>query len=83
MTAGALYISGAADVIVRGDDGRLLTHYVLTVYTGHAAGGELCAGDDAMDARWVPVDALDSVELVPAVAAHIADARHLLAQRSL
>jgi 8-oxo-dGTP diphosphatase len=81
ITAGGLCVCGAADVIVHDDQNRLITHYVLTIFTGHAAAGEPRAGDDAMAARWVALDRLDAVELVPGILGHIENARRLLALR--
>ncbi len=82
ITAGELCVCGAADVIVHDDQNRLITHYVLTIFTGHAATGEPQAGDDAMAARWAALDGLDAVELVPGIRGHIQNARRHLALRS-
>jgi ADP-ribose pyrophosphatase YjhB (NUDIX family) len=40
-------------------------HYVIVDYFVAVNGGELRAGDDAEDARWVPLDDIESLELVP------------------
>jgi len=38
-------------------------HYVIIDYFATAIGGELTPGDDAADARWVPLEDLDDYEL--------------------
>lgn len=41
------------DVIDRDDDGRVRFHYVIVDLTADYVRGEIRAGDDAVDARWV------------------------------
>lgn len=43
------------DVIIRDDDDRLVAHYLLTIFFGAWIGGEPVAGDDCLEARFVPV----------------------------
>lgn len=43
--------------------GGLSHHYTLVDFVAVPVGGDLRAGSDAADARWVPVDALDAYEL--------------------
>ena len=43
--------------------GGLAHHYVIIDYFARVVGGELKAGDDADDARWVPTSALDEYQL--------------------
>lgn len=43
------------DVIIRGDDERLVAHYLLTIFFGAWVGGEPVAADDCLEARFVPV----------------------------
>jgi 8-oxo-dGTP diphosphatase len=81
IAAGELCVCGAADVIVHDDQDRLVTHYVLTIFTGRTEAGEPRAGDDAMAARWVALDRLDAVELVPGILGHIGNARRHLGLR--
>lgn len=40
-------------------------HYVIIDYFVTIIGGELRAGEDAEDARWVPLKEIESLELVP------------------
>jgi 8-oxo-dGTP diphosphatase len=79
IIAGNLFVSGAVDVIVHDNERRLKTHYVLSVFTGRAAGGEICAGDDASAARWVTPEALEDMDLVPGILVQIGNARQILA----
>ena len=44
-----------AEIIARDGDGRIERHYVLIVFAGRLIGGTLKAGDDAAEARFVPV----------------------------
>jgi ADP-ribose pyrophosphatase YjhB (NUDIX family) len=44
-----------AEIIARDGDGRIERHYVLIVFAGRSIGGEIKAGDDAAEARWVPI----------------------------
>jgi 8-oxo-dGTP diphosphatase len=41
------------DVVVKDDDGRIKYHYVIADLEAEFVSGELKAGDDADDARWV------------------------------
>jgi ADP-ribose pyrophosphatase YjhB (NUDIX family) len=47
------------DRVTRDAEGRVRYHWVLVDYLAVARGGTLCAGDDAADARWVPIDDVD------------------------
>ena len=40
-------------------------HYILIDFVGTVVGGELRAGDDAADARWIHFDELDDFALTP------------------
>ena len=42
---------------------RITYHYIIIDYFAHPAGGTLTPGDDAEDARWVPIEELDGYEL--------------------
>jgi 8-oxo-dGTP diphosphatase len=42
------------DRVHRDADGRIRYHFVIADFLCAPAGGALCAGDDAADARWVP-----------------------------
>ncbi len=51
------------DAIHRDGDGRVLYHYVLIDFACRLLGGELKAGADAADARWVVADQLESLQV--------------------
>ncbi len=53
------------DSITRDDDGRIVTHFVLAVFSGQPVSGEARAGDDASDLEWVPFADLDSRPTTP------------------
>ena len=53
------------DSINRDDDGRCRFHYVLFEYLCRYVSGETVAGSDAPDVRWVPLDDLESVDIMP------------------
>ena len=53
------------DSIVKGDEGRVRYHYVLSEYLCTLLGGELCASSDVGQAWWVPIEELDSLEMNP------------------
>lgn len=44
------------DVIEHDETGRLKFHFLLVAVLCKQAFGQLCAGDDVMDARWVSID---------------------------
>ena len=50
--------------INRDDEDKVRTHFILFEYLCEYISGEVVAGDDAPDARWVSIDALDSVNLM-------------------
>jgi 8-oxo-dGTP diphosphatase len=51
------------DSIGRDADGTANRHYVLVDFTARSVSGELSAGTDASDARWVPYESLDDYSL--------------------
>jgi len=48
-------VCGVLDRVVRDEQGRVRYHWTLVDYLAVVRGGTLCAGDDAADARWVPI----------------------------
>jgi 8-oxo-dGTP diphosphatase len=52
------------DSINRDDDGRVRYHYILFEYLCKYISGDVVAGDDAPDARWVSLDKLDSLPIM-------------------
>ena len=56
-------IAGIVDRVVRDDDGRIRYHYVLIDYLAYPESDAICAGTDAAEARWVPVDQVHSLDV--------------------
>jgi ADP-ribose pyrophosphatase YjhB (NUDIX family) len=48
----------------RDDAGRLRYHYVVLDYVATYVSGDLQAADDADDARWVALDALERLPML-------------------
>ena len=55
-------LAGVFDLLIQGEDG-IHYHYVIIDYFAHPTGGTLAPGDDAAEARWVPIEELDGYEL--------------------
>src|SRR5262245_15689970 len=51
------------DAISRNPAGEVIRHYVLVDFVTRWVGGELCAGSDAAEARWVPYASLSEYSL--------------------
>jgi len=49
------------DMVAKDDDGRIKYHYVIVDLAAEFITGELIAGDDADDARWVLFEQLESL----------------------
>ena len=62
------------DVIDRDEDGRVRFHYVIVDLMADYISGELRAGDDALDARWVSSEESKSLNMSEKT-------RHLLTQK--
>ena len=65
VTVRPLKLVAVLDTIVKDDAGRVKYHYILFEYLCEYVSGEVCAGSDAPDARWVPLNNLDSVDMMP------------------
>lgn len=62
----AITVLGLTDVVdslIHDAEGGLAHHHVLLDFTAMAQSGELAAGDDVREARWVPFEALDDYEM--------------------
>ena len=57
------------DRIVRDEQGRIQFHYVLIDFLCRVCGGELRAGGDAEEARWLSAGELDSFPIADSAAA--------------
>lgn len=60
IRAKAQQVFTAVDAFDHGDDGTLRYHYVLVAVLCEWLDGDPVAGDDALEARWIPMDALHS-----------------------
>ena len=49
----------------RTSNGEIIYHYVIIDYFAEVVGGDLAAGDDADEVRWVPIKDLTRYELTP------------------
>jgi 8-oxo-dGTP diphosphatase len=68
----------AHDVILRGAEGRLATHYVLIVFCARWLAGEPTPHSDAAAARFVPLAELDRYRLTDGAAALIERASQIV-----
>jgi 8-oxo-dGTP diphosphatase len=59
------------DSIQRDETGRVLTHFILTVFAGAYAGGTPLAGDDAAALDWLRPDELEERPTTPGTAERI------------
>jgi ADP-ribose pyrophosphatase YjhB (NUDIX family) len=70
-------VAGVVDRIVSDPDGRVRYHYVLIDYLATVESGEVRAGSDAADARWVPVEEIGRYETTEGLAAMVTRAVRL------
>jgi len=63
IVADLLGTAAVLDLIHRDEAGRIQFHYLIVDFWGEWRSGELVAGDDAADARWVPLSDLTEVGL--------------------
>jgi 8-oxo-dGTP diphosphatase len=74
-----LGLCGVIDRVIRtGETDAVRYHYVILDYVSTVEGGELRAGSDAAEARWVPVDELARYDITDGVADMVARAMRLL-----
>lgn len=65
------------EIIVKDTEGAVERHYVIAVFSAAWQNGEARAGDDAEAVRWVSLDALSGLELVPGTESAILRTRNL------
>lgn len=53
------------DSIHKDQDGKYLYHYILLEYLCEYVAGEVTPNSDAPDAKWVPLNDLDQVPIMP------------------
>jgi 8-oxo-dGTP diphosphatase len=68
------------DSINRDEDGRVKYHYILFEFLCEYVSGEVQPGSDALDARWVPLDNLGLVDIMPTTLRFI---RKILVQENI
>jgi 8-oxo-dGTP diphosphatase len=78
ITAEITGLLDVQDVLIKDKAGILAAHYVLAVYFGRAATGDVRAASDAADARFVPLDGLEPYILTAGAQRLIGKARALL-----
>jgi 8-oxo-dGTP diphosphatase len=66
------------DVIRRDPAGQLVSHHLLAVFYGRWLSGEPVAGDDAADARFVPLDGMGGLQMTAGTPGFIGRASELL-----
>lgn len=66
-----LGVAGVLDRIIPDREGRIRYHYVLIDYAAVPEAGELRAGSDAAEARWVPIGDLARYETTEGLAAMV------------
>jgi 8-oxo-dGTP diphosphatase len=64
---------GTAERVVRDDDGDIAYHYVILDYVCAPRATEVKAGDDAAEARWVPVGEMADLHLTAGLLEFLAD----------
>jgi ADP-ribose pyrophosphatase YjhB (NUDIX family) len=57
-------VACVSEEIFRDEDNKIRFHYVIIDFFAEIVGGELKADSDALDARWVSFDEIDSLEVV-------------------
>jgi 8-oxo-dGTP diphosphatase len=65
------------DRVLRDGDGRVEYHYVILDFLGTQPTGQLTAGSDVSDARWVAIDDVGQLETTDGLEPVIARAREL------
>lgn len=77
LTAHALMRSGYLEPIVRGSDGAVKAHYLLTVFACTRFEGTLVAGDDAAQAAWATREEMLRLHTTPHLEQAITQAARL------
>jgi 8-oxo-dGTP diphosphatase len=63
LTVEILGLVDVIDAISHDDDGRVMFHYTLVDLVAEWRAGEAAPDDDVAAVQWVPLDALDGVEM--------------------
>jgi ADP-ribose pyrophosphatase YjhB (NUDIX family) len=59
----AVKLTDVADTITLDNDGRVQYHFVVVNFIARIVGGELKTGTDILEAKWVPVEEVEKVNL--------------------
>ena len=78
VTVGALHLAAVVDNIRPDPAGRIHFHYTIIDFAARWLAGEPCAGSDAGEAVWAPLDALEPFSLWHEAHRVIAVARRLV-----
>jgi len=78
LTVAIAGLIDTVDLITRDATGEVTRHYVLIDFAARLVAGELTAGSDAAEARWVPFSTLDDYPLWSETRRIIEDSRRLL-----
>lgn len=63
LTIEVVGLLDVVEVIRRDEEGRIKYHYVIVDYLARPLSGELRAATDALEARWVPLEEVRSLEI--------------------
>jgi 8-oxo-dGTP diphosphatase len=78
LTVAIAGLIDTVDLITRDQKGEATRHYVLIDFATRLVAGELSAGSDAAEARWVPVSALNDYPMWSETRRIIEESRRLL-----
>jgi|TARA_B110000305_G_scaffold177241_1_gene196203 8-oxo-dGTP diphosphatase len=51
------------DIIIKDEQKKIKRHYILAVFSGEYISGNIIAGDDALDAKWVPIQDIKNINM--------------------
>jgi len=78
LTVELIGLIDAVDLITQDGAGNVTRHYVLIDFAVRAIGGDLRAGSDAAEARWVPFSQIDEYPLWSETRRIIEESRRVL-----
>jgi len=59
------------DIIIKDEKNQIKRHYILAVFGGEYINGNIIAGDDALDARWIAIQDISSINMTTGTAQFI------------
>lgn len=78
LTVELVGLIDAVDLITQDGSGNVTRHYVLIDFAVRAIDGDLRAGSDAAEARWVPFSQIDDYPLWSETRRIIEESRHVI-----